>query len=268
MKAFIAFLLMSIFAFSDQTAFSTTKENKYIYYHSHTATPQELSLASRYCPIFEIDLAWAHTSFHPKVLKNHPYIGHPEEYYTKGGNRFPEGNISLEEFQQFLKENPSVKVLIDVKDMAAFDYLESFVKAIGSNRCIVHAAIQNWRIIPSDVSMESHWHREDIELFALDDLLTRLQVPLIANCRGFSDEHVEKNALLQIMINDAKKCKSVIALGFYYPGVPLPKIEYLEKINEAGYFAWVNGNIDDFEKKLRNLRFIAMSDIMERCTRF
>lgn len=239
-----------------------------LYYHSHTATPQELAQASQLCPIFEIDLAWAHSNFHPKVTKNCPFIGHPESAYTKGSDSFPKDNVSLEEFQQFLKDHPSVKVLIDVKDEAVFPYLETLIQNIGSHRCLAHAAIKNWVILPRDLSKEPHWDQEDIELFALDDLLAKHGVPLIVNCRGFSDEHVERENLLQTIFQDVKKCKSVLAIGFYYPNAPLPKKDYLEKINQEGYLAWVNGNIQGFEEKLRPIKYIAMCDDMEKCTSF
>lgn len=231
-----------------------------IYYHSHTATPKELKMAAMICPVFEIDLAWGHSSFHPSIAKGAPYIGHPEEFYTKMGNPFPADNVTLVEFQNFLKDYPSVKVLIDVKDEATFPFLKGFIKAVGAERCIVHAFIKNWTIAP-----ELLWYHEEIDLFAIDKILSQLGVPLIANCHGFSDEHMEENGLIFKMIQDARRCKSVVSLGLYYPEAPLPNFKFLQLINKAGYYAWVNGNVDQFQEKIGEIQYIAMSDDMQKC---
>jgi hypothetical protein len=239
-----------------------------VYFHSHTTTVKELKVASELHPIIEIDLAWAHRSFNSSIIEGTPYIGHPEEYYTKLGNTFPVGNVSLTEFQSFLKQNPAVKVLIDVKDQAVFPYLENFIKTVGPDRCIVHAFIKNWTHIPKSVKQDPHWYREDVDLFALNNMLVKLDVPLIANCRGFSNKNIEQNKILSQMIKDSKQCKSIVSLGLYYPGVPLPDIKFLKIINQNGYYAWVNGNISQLQEKLGMIKYIAMSDDIMRCTKF
>ncbi len=239
-----------------------------VYFHSHTVYSKQLEEACSLHPIFEIDLAWAHAAFHPSIINGKPYIGHPEEFYTKLGKPFPVANVSLEEFQDFLKNNPAVKVLIDIKDEATFPYLKEFVKAVGAERCIVHAFIKDWTLVPSEIPVDPHWYREDIDLEALDKLLTSLGIPLVANCRGFSDEHVEANHLISKMGEDAKKYKSIVCLGLYYPGAPLPKTALLESINEAGYYAWINGNVEGYREKIGHVKHIAMSDEMSQCTPF
>lgn len=128
-----------------------TKGNSFTYFHSHTVSQNELAKAVIVCPVFEIDLAWAHSSFHPLIAKGTPYIGHPEEFYTKMDKPFPVDNVTLAEFQTFLRDNPSIKVLIDVKDEAAFSYLEEFIKAVGATRCIVHSFIKNWTMVLSEL---------------------------------------------------------------------------------------------------------------------
>lgn len=261
--------IFPIYGFSDIKMLFGQSRDQLIYFHSHTATPEELLAASIQRPVFEIDLAWAHSAFHPLIVKDMPYIGHPEECYTVLKNPFPEKNVSLQEFQQFLKSHPSLKVLIDIKDESVFPYLDLFVREVGSERCIVHACIKNWTVIPRGIPIEPHWYREDIDLYSLDEVLSRLNVPCIANCRGFNDAHVQENGLLFKMLEDAKKCKSVVCLGiYYYPGAPLPRKEILEEINREGFYAWVNGNIKDFREKLKNIRYIAMSDDMKQCTSF
>lgn len=237
-----------------------------VYFHSHNASPKELAEAAAGRLIFEIDLAWAHSSFHPLIEKEAPYIGHPEEFYTEMGRSFPEKNVSLIEFQEFLRTNPSIKVLIDVKDATTFTYLEKFIKKIGVERCIVHAFIKNWTVVPPGRSLEPHWYREDIDLFALDQILAPLGVPLIANCRGFSDQNIEENGVILKMVEDARMCKSVVCLGLYYPGAPLPDAAFLQSINDAGYYAWVNGNVNQFQEKIGSIKYIAMSDDSEKCS--
>lgn len=235
-----------------------------IYFHSHTATKKELEAAAGVQPTFEIDLAWAHEAFRPNLKKNSPYIGHPEEFYTILGKQFPAENVTLAEFVIYLKEHPHIKVLLDIKDEAVLPYLEDFVQTIGSDRCIAHAFIKNWTSIPEGVTPEPHWYREDIELFALNEVMGRLGISLIANCRGFSDQHVEKLGLISKMIEDCKACRSVICLGIYYPGAPLPKVDFLKTFNEAGYYAWVNANLESAP----GLKTVGMCDDLSRCTRF
>jgi len=237
-----------------------------IYYHAPKASVRELQAVDSRNVIFEIDLAWAHSSFKPQIKENTPYIGHPEEFYTKMGRPFPEDNVSLDEFKAFVKIHPNMRVLLDLKDEAVFPYVETFAKEIGKERCIVHAFIKNWTHIPPNITPEPHWYREDIDLFALDTLLSRLGVPLIANCRGFSDEHVKNHDLITTILEDTKKCKSVIALGLYFPGAPLPLTEYLVRFNTAGYYAWVNGNVQEFAEKIGSVKYIAMQDDSNFCT--
>ena len=271
-------LLFGFLAFAFLTTISEAKsldsrllfgrDRSLMYFHTHKASSRELKAVDSLNIAFEIDLAWAHSSFNPHITKDAPYIGHPEEFYTKMGKPFPEDNVSLDEFVSFLKSHPGVKVLLDIKDEAVFPYVEIFVKAVGKERCIVHAFIKNWTRVPEGAIVEPHWYREDIDLFALDALLSRLGVPLIANCRGFSDENIKKHDMIAKMLSDSKHCKSVICLGLYYPGVPLPNIEFLKKINAAGYYAWVNGNVEEFSKKIGSIKYIAMQDDCTYCTVF
>ncbi len=120
------------------------------YYHSHSATKDEMEKAAAIDAIFEIDLCWAHSSFHPNITKDAPYIGHPEEFYTILEEKFPADNVSLDEFRSFVAEHPSMRVLIDIKDVTVFPYLEELINEIGPERCIVHAFIKDWTIIPQD----------------------------------------------------------------------------------------------------------------------
>ena len=254
--------------FSNEFRLFGDAREQILYFHAHHADGRELLAAGLLNLIFEIDLAWAHSSFNAYVEKGTAYIGHPEEFYTLMGRPFPVGNVSLQEFQAFCAKHPLMKVLIDVKDEAVFPDLEALVQAVGPERCIVHAFIKNWTALPEGVQPEPHWHREDIDLFALDRVLSRLRVPLIANCRGFSDGHVERCGLIAKMCSEAKKCKSVIALGLYYPGAPLPGAAFLKAINKAGYYAWLNGNEKGLQEKAGAVRYIGMMDDLNRCTRF
>jgi hypothetical protein len=238
------------------------KDDCITYFHSHTATPKELEAASKKDIIFEIDLAWASNLFidNKNIRINQPYIGHPEKFYTEMKREFPVENVSLEQFKIFLKNNPSIKVLLDIKDQTVLIYLEEFIKEIGSHRCIVHAFIKDWTILPKEEAPEPHWTQEDIELAKLGAILDQLNVPLIANCRGFSDQHVKENKLIQKIIDDARKYKSIVCLGLYYPKAPIPEIDYLQAINAAGFHAWVNANDPQFQEKTCNIRYIAMQD--------
>ncbi len=243
-------------------------QDQFVYFHSHTATLKELQAAAEKNSIFEIDLAWAHSAFNPHVEEGKPYIGHPEEFYTKHGKTFPAANVSLDEFKSFLKAHPGMKVLIDVKDETVLPYLRELATAIGPDRCIVHAFINNWTQIPNETTPEPHWYREDINLFTLDAVLRELNIPLIANCRGFSNDHVERNDMISQMIRDSKACTSVISLGLYYPGAPLPDTRFLQTINDAGYYAWVNGNRPEYKGQIGSMKHIAMADEIGPCTSF
>lgn len=238
------------------------------YYHSHSATWEELEKAAAIDAIFEIDLCFAHSSFHPNVTEGMPYIGHPEEFYTILKKKFPADNVSLDVFQDFLREHPSMKVLIDIKDVTVFPYLEKFVNEIGAKRCLAHAFIKNWTIVPEGTLPGPHWYREDIDLDSVDAFLRKLGVPLIANCRGFSNQHMEEQGVISQIIRDCERCESIIALGIYYPEVSLPKMELLKSFNQAGYYAWVNGNLEGIDESLEQIRHIAMSDEIGNCTQF
>ena len=85
--------------------------NNLVYFHSHTCTPDILNDAVDACPLFEIDLAWAHTAFNSAVTMGSPFIGHPEEFYTLlGEEKFPEGNVTLEQFLRFMNNNLHIKL--------------------------------------------------------------------------------------------------------------------------------------------------------------
>ncbi|MCH9608761.1 MAG: hypothetical protein S4CHLAM45_06730 [Chlamydiales bacterium] len=237
------------------------------YFHTRTVSCDELELAKSRSPMFEIDVAWGYSPFSKNVIKGMPYIGHPQEYYTELGWEYPENNVSLEQFKNFLINYPSIQVLIDVKDIAVLPFVEKFVNAVGAKRCTAHAFVKDWVHIPQGVEQDPHWYCEDIDLFSLDRFFANLAVPLIANCRAFDDAHVEKNGILKRMLVDSQKCESIVALGLYYsPDVQLPKIDFLKRINGAGYAAWVNANVEGFEKRIGDIKYIAMSDDISTCT--
>lgn len=241
------------------------KNDQITYFHSHTATVKELEAASKFENIiFEIDLAWASNPFiaNRNIRINTPYIGHPEKFYTELNKPFPHDNVSLNEFKAFLKNHPSIKVLIDLKDKAAFTYLEEFIKEIGCQRCIVHAFIKDWTLLPHGENPDPHWEQEDIDLTSLNGLLAQLNVPLIANCRGFSDAYVHEQKLIDRITQDAKNHQSIVCIGLYYPKAPLPSIDFLRSINAAGYHAWINANDPQFSEKASTLRYIGMKDTL------
>lgn len=105
-----------------------------VYYHAPKASLRELNAVNSLNVVFEIDLAWAHSKFKPQIKENAPYIGHPEEFYTKMGKPFPEDNVSLVEFIGFLKSHPGVRVLLDLKDKSVFPYVKTFVHEVGKDR--------------------------------------------------------------------------------------------------------------------------------------
>lgn len=238
------------------------------YFHAPDASQKLLDSVAKQNVIFEIDLSWAHSSFNTHVREGHPYIGHPEEFYTVKKMPFPSNNIGILEFQTFLMKHPSIKVLIDIKDETVYPFLQQFIKAVGPERCIVHAFIKNWTRVPQNTTRSPHWDREDVDVFKLDGILAPLKVPLIANCRGFNDANVEQNDLVAQMLKDSKQCSSVVALGLFYSktiGV-LPEKKFFQAFHDAGYYAWVNGDIADLDKQLGNIRRIAMTDHVEHCT--
>jgi hypothetical protein len=216
--------------------------------------------------IFEIDLAFAHSAFREELIKESPYIGHPEEFYTRMGRPFPKDNLTCEAFLEFLEENPSLYVLIDLKDEACFPYLEEFVHKVGASRCLVHAFIKDWTYVPEGIEREPHWYLEDIDLGRLDALLTKIQVPLIANCRCFNDDNIRRHSLLEKMIEDSKNSQSIICLGLYYKGAAFPEIEFLRAINDAGYYAWINANLKERDLLFCSIKYIGMSDEIEDAT--
>jgi hypothetical protein len=230
------------------------------YFHALNAYPATLQSVCEKDVIFEIDLSYAHSAFNPYVQIATAYIGHPEEFYTQMEKPFPIDNVSLPLFIDFIKNHPSMKVLIDIKDEAVFPYLKMIVTSLGSERCICHAFIKDWTIMPPNTAEEPHWYREDIDLKSLNELLMELKIPLIANCRGFSDDHINTHHLVDQMIDSAKTHKSIICLGLYYPRAPLPDIALLEKINDAGFYAWINGNITDSDIPTDHIRSIKMVD--------
>ncbi len=234
--------------------------NKIVYFHAPDASRCTLESIKDSDIIFEIDLSYAHSNFNEYISKGTPYIGHPEEFYTIMKKPFPKDNVSFDEFINFAINHPSIKILIDIKDKDAFPYLEKLVNSIGSDRCIVHAFIKNWTQIPNNISKEPHWYKEDIDLFILDELLTRLNVALIANCRAFNNKHVEDKNLLDLMINDAKKCQSIISLGLYLQNADIPKTNFLKILYKAGYYVWVNGNLRNIQEHIKNFKYIAMID--------
>lgn len=260
-----------IFSFSlrllDAHFLDSFTEKSFAYFHAPDAAKSTLLPAICQNSIFEIDLAYAYNNFNNSVFKGLPYIGHPEEFYTKLGRPFPYKNMSFDKFCRFIQKHPSAKILIDLKDEAAFPYLKSLVQQVGSDRCIVHAFIKEWLHPPDDQPPQPHWYRENIRLAPLNSLLEELGVPLIANCNGFSNEHMEKHDLLQKMLRDAKPCKSILALGIYSSvATKLPKKHYLKQINESGYLAWVNGNLPDYREKTQDIDHIAMCDDLSKCS--
>lgn len=213
--------------------------------------------------IFEIDLAYARTAFRKEIRASQPYIGHPEAFYTIMERPFPEENVSLEEFLSFVLDHPRMKVLIDLKSIDALPFLEKMVHQIGKDRCLVHAFIKDWTIYPEGIEKEPHWIEEDIDLEILDRALTNLNIPLIANCRGFSDVHVKENGLIDKILQDSQACSSIISCGLYYPGAILPDLTLLSKIQNGGYYPWINGNLLS-EEELKKNRYIAMCDTIEK----
>lgn len=238
------------------------------YFHAPDVSIRTLNKAACRPCLFAIDLAFAHTSNNPYVKKDSPYIGQSEEFYTEMHHSFPKDNVDLEFFLSFLEENYFMKVLIHVKDAAVYPILEEFIQKVGPERCMVYAFIKEWNVLPEGAMIEPHWHREDVELSTLDALLIKYEVPLIANCRAFNDMHVEKNQLIEKMVADAKRYKSVVSLGLYYKDASLPSSSYLKRFNDAGLYAWVNGNIPCLKEKMGNIRYIAVCDHLNDCTAF
>jgi hypothetical protein len=242
------------------------QRDQLVYFHAPDASRKTLDGARSTSCLFEIDLAMAESNYHSTLTKGKPYIGHPEEFYTILKREFPKDNVSLDEFKLFLTENPKIHVLIDIKHVAVLDYLADFIKSVGPKKCMVHAFIKNWTILPSKTTPAPHWYQEDMNLFQLDVFLHQLGVSFIANCRGFSDDHILENKIIDQMIKDCRSCHNVIAIGFYYPAVALPNLEFLSKINEAGYYAWVGANSEEYLTEIGSIKHIGMCDDLRMCT--
>lgn len=218
-----------------------------VYFHSHTCTPGVMDDATAACPLFEIDLAWAHSAFHDNVTKGCPFIGHPEEFYTKlGEEEYPDENVTLDTFVAFINKNKNLKLFIDIKDESLYKgtntVLVDLINTVGPSRVICHAFIEAWRVKIPGAPELPHWYRENVDLYALDVVLSALDVPLIANCQANSNDFLTHSNIIT-MINDAKKCKSVVSIGLYMKdGNHIPQLEFLQAINNSGFWAWVNGN--------------------------
>ena len=192
--------------------------NNLVYFHSHTCTPDILNNAVDLCPLFEIDVAWAHTAFHDKVAVGCPFIGHPEEFYTMLGDKeYPEENVKLDTFLRFLNKHKNIKLFVDIKDEEIYTkttVLKDLMLAVGPNRVICHAFIEAWRVQPEGTQPLAHVYRENVDIYVLDDFLSTYNVPIIANCNAYSNEHLTRSHIDK-MISDTKKCNSVVSLGLY-----------------------------------------------------
>jgi hypothetical protein len=199
------------------------------YFHSHEATRELVEQAALKGVIFEFDLSWAHTAFHPNLKQNTPYVGHPNYFYSIESKKYPENNLSFEEIKTFFLQNPKAKVLIDIKDAVALATLEQFLIDVGSDRCVVHSFIKEWSPAPSDIEKEPHWDTESLSIVELDPLLRKYNVPLIANCRIFPCCDLSSEKHLKKVIKEAKHFSSIFALGLYYNKAPIPASSLLKK---------------------------------------
>lgn len=242
--------------------------DKLLYFHANDADKETLAQCRGKAMIFEIDVAITSDTSFVHAIAGIPFIGHPSAFYEMPGREFPESNVSLEEFKQFLlePENKSIKVLLDIKTMHVLPHIVKFAQEIGKDRCFAHAFILDWNQgqQPSNIETEPHWVEEDISLEALDkELQAAGGIPLIANCRGFCNEHVEVHEIIPKMIEDAKRHKSVAALGLYYPeSADKPLLKFLRSFNDAGFKAWINANTD--LERYKDIRWVGMCDSMEQ----
>lgn len=120
-----------------------------------------------------------------------------------------------------------------------------FVKEVGKERCLAHAFILDWTgPPPPPMPVRVHWVDEDIAIEVIDKALQTVGIPLIANCRGFNDDYVVENNIIERMVADAKKYKSIAGLGIYYSQPAMPPPSFLHAFNLAGYKGWTNANMD------------------------
>ncbi len=238
--------------------------NQTLYFHTREITPAVLESVEHHDIIFEIDLCYAHTAFNEHVKAGESYIGHPATFYSEKNHTFPKDTLSVDEFIEYAVSHPKLRVFIDIKDPLSMSDLERIVTAVGAHRCIAHAFVTEWCFSPDK---KAYWADEMVDLKPLDELLTRLKVPLIANCYAHSDAFVKEHDIISKMVSRAKECKSVIGLGLYYNVLSIPDLSILEKINRAGYLAWINGNDPKIGNIPASVRYIAMCDTPALCTR-
>jgi hypothetical protein len=261
-------LFVSMLLYSSSPEHFTSNISSFRYYHAHEATQELIEQSAEMDVIFEFDLSIAYNALYPKLKKGAPFIGHPEIFYTSKELPFPVQNLSFEELKDLAKELPHLKILIDVKDWHALPALEQFIQEIGPHRCIVHAFIAEWVTSPKAENPEAHWFLEDVPLKDLDRLLTKYQVPLIANARIFPNAKVADKEHLMYITERAKYFPSIFAIGFYKDRAPIPEKHLLEQINSAGYYAWVNANQPDYQEKTQGIIHIGMCDDISQCTNF
>lgn len=216
------------------------------YFHAPDASSKILEDCQGRSVILEIDVAMTSDLDFEHAIPNSPYIGHPSPFYEMSHTSFPPSNVSLEQFKEYLLKpgNESIKVLLDIKNKEVIPYILEFAKDVGRGRCIAHAFISDWTRYPQppEIPIEPHWIDEDLSLEVVDEALQSLEIPLIANCRGFSNDHVEQHKLVQKMVEDAIGHKSIAALGLYYAAPETPHLDFLRGFNKAGYKAWINAN--------------------------
>lgn len=97
----------------EPTIWELIKSNDQLrYFHAADATAETLAKCEGKSLIFEIDVA---VMGEPGV----PYIGHSSLFYSLPGKKFPQSNVSLEEFKRFVlkPENQGIKVLLDIKQV-------------------------------------------------------------------------------------------------------------------------------------------------------
>ncbi|MCI5052787.1 MAG: hypothetical protein MRY21_06615 [Simkaniaceae bacterium] len=226
------------------------------YFHTRYATLETLEKAREQNAIYEFDLAWAHRKFHPLVTAGAPYIGHPEEFYTIENHPFLKENLSFQALREYLVAHPDLRVLIDIKDELVIPYVAALAREIGKERCLVHAFIREWQPPAEVLKAQAHWVKEAISLKKIE----ALAIPFIANCHAVSREYTESANLLEMMLKSASECKSLIALGLYFEDISLPALSTLKAINDAGYYAWVNGNLPNIKEQLKEIDYYAMVD--------
>jgi hypothetical protein len=235
------------------------------YFHAPDASSETLADCEGKSVILEIDVAMTSDLTFEHAIVNRPYIGHPSPFYEMPHTSFP-SNVSLEKFKQYLLKpgNESIKVLLDIKNKEVIPYILEFAKEVGKDRCMAHAFISDWTRYPqpSEIQIEPHWVDEDLSLEVVDEALQSLEIPLIANCRGFNNDHVEQHKLIQKILEDAKNHKSIAALGLYYAAPETPRLDFLHDFNKAGYKAWINANTD--LEEYEGIAWVGMCDNLNR----